>query len=256
MGNLKHQKTDNIWKELWKQTSGNKIDGLGYLEYHNFISRDNYFISFPRSGHHAVVTALLYYFNLNGLNYCASYNCCSSIPCQNNKKKDLLFNISHDFKLNVKKDDDKKYLVGIRHPFDAIISWYYLEHRESASYETLKKIFINKIKFYTNFIDKWIVYQSKNIYIYDYNNFVEKPDEELTHMIQFLINKNSFKEYKMDTNRLNNIVKNISIRSSLTSNYDTFEIENDNEIIEKIRILENIILQSLNFNIKSSFLDK
>jgi hypothetical protein len=240
---IKHQKVDNLWKEIWRQTSGNKIDDIDFVKYNDYLKKNNFFISFPRSGHHAMVTALLYYFNLNGLNYCESYNCCNSFPCSNNRKF----------------ENKSYYLIGIRHPVDSIVSWYYLNCRANnviPNEKEFKMFFKEKLSFYISFIDKWLSPKYENVYVYEYNNFLNSPYKELNKIIDFFSLKNNIrlKFYKFkNILKLRLIIKNIQKRPDLSQNYNTFDIDNDEELVSLIKFCEKKLFEVLGYEVKSDF---
>lgn len=141
-------------------------------------------ITYPRSGHHMLAAALLLYYNLSGANYCEYHQCCQTYPCT--KKSPVFLHKDHDFDLSApvftnhnplsrllhallgRHRDDHNVIIGIRHPYDAILSWYKISDKEQ-DFVTFTR---EKSEFYVRFAEKWALCEETNRYVYEYLDLV------------------------------------------------------------------------------------
>lgn len=77
-------------------------------------------VSFPRSGHHALVRCLMDLLP-EELSYCDYYRHCRRVPCTDGSKN---YQKTHDFDLDLPIREDLNYIVQIRNPLEAVPSWY------------------------------------------------------------------------------------------------------------------------------------
>lgn len=127
-------------------------------------------VSFPRSGHHALVGFLERVSNFSD-DYCEFYNCTKHngepIPCHYVGVERNRFSLecgagntylkNHDFELDLPFYEDRKYIVQYRHPFLSIKSWYEMEKAKGADLPEWDTFFAEKLKFWEGFIHKWII---------------------------------------------------------------------------------------------------
>lgn len=127
-----------------------------------------FIVSFPRSGHHALMGFLNKVSDLCD-DYCEFYNCTThngkAIECPKRRFNWRLkgnhcgagrrITKSHDFDLSVPIRDDWRYVVQYRHPLMAVQSWYELESRNN---NVNRSRFIRKgVSFWCDFIEKWVL---------------------------------------------------------------------------------------------------
>lgn len=129
-----------------------------------------FIVSFPRSGHHACVGFLNKVSDFAN-HYCEFYTCTkqngASIECEYSNlqytKKKLgcaagnRYLKNHDFDLNLPFHKDCKYIVQYRHPFLSILSWYEMETGKGKDLPCWADFFKEKLEFWLQFIDKWVV---------------------------------------------------------------------------------------------------
>lgn len=129
---------------------------------------NTYIVSYPRSGHHAMIGFLSRISNLDE-DYCEYYKCekhnGQAIPCPKSKMhwrmkkgccgagKRLLKN--HDFDLKLPYNKTDKYIIQYRHPLLSIQSWYELESKKN-NYDW-GTFFNEKLGFWVAFIEKWVL---------------------------------------------------------------------------------------------------
>lgn len=127
-------------------------------------------VSFPRSGHHAMVGFLNKISDFAD-NYCEFYSCTrhngQPISCPNKGKSSELKNYScaagnqflksHDFNLSLPFQSNVKYIVQYRHPFLSIQSWYEMESKKKTDLPAWPNFFEEKLLFWRKFADKWII---------------------------------------------------------------------------------------------------
>ena len=139
-------------------------------------------MSYPRSGHHALVEVLRAYFKEN-FHYCELYR---------NPPTELLLGApgsptnyvkNHDFNLETPILSDRNYLVQVRNPLAAIESWDELDrrvgHRTPDSQE-------KKLDFWTAFVKKWVFGPVPSRLVVWYEDLLRDPPATTTSVIQFL----------------------------------------------------------------------
>lgn len=199
-----------------------------------------YVVSYPRSGHHAMIGFLSRISNLDE-DYCEYYKCekhnGQAIPCPKSKMhwrlkkgscgagKRLLKNHDFDLKLSYNKLD--KYIIQYRHPFLSIQSWFELESKKvTYDWETF---FNEKLDFWIAFIEKWVLAHKNS------NNVLFVPHHSLkqTSTIEKII---SF--VGSDVKPHENFTPNFKSGRKLTENIDFLRLkENDLfPLLEKIGI--------------------
>ena len=159
-------------------------------------------VSFPRSGQTIFEFLMEEYF---GKKFCHAdshaYN--GKIPCP-------VLNVNchktHDFSLNVDTSLDFNYVIRIRSPLEAIISWYKLNFSKGiwdSNFDN-KQFFIKflneKAIFWNFFVEKWIISNKNNYFLFKYNNFILNPKHELKRVIVDVF------EESLDENKLDKII--------------------------------------------------
>jgi len=178
-------------------------------------------ISFPRSGHHFLADSVCKYFseemqvysfnrrkvyNINAgtcstfgylptylkknvFCYCEYYGHlrCRTHPCRH---PNVYFQKSHDFDLTDDYRDDFNYIVQIRNPLQAFMSYYELclkkELIEADTYENWHQFLREKGPYYKNMMNKWVEPGEKeNLIIIDYDEMMQKPFSVLSRVIRF-----------------------------------------------------------------------
>ena len=139
----------------------------------------NLFVTYPRSGQQLMAKSIISYFGKSyNKNYCEFYSCCSSFPCS--KKKEVLLHKNHDFNMRINlKRENVRYAVGIRHPYDSLLSY----HDRWGNNAPVAKFFKEKANYWVRFVEKWILPDHSHIAIFEYKKVVENYEEELARMI-------------------------------------------------------------------------
>ena len=216
------------------------------------LTYNNRYVSFPRTGHYIINTLIMKYFDLDpAVNYCEFYSCCQQFPCA--QKREVFIHKSHDFDLNLPVISEHKTVVGIRHPFDSIISWYYLsEIKEkgcAVSEEKFFDFFYSKLEFYSSFVKKWLV-AHENIHIYEYARFFENFGEEFSKLISFLLPEGS----EIETDRIREIENNFNLVHRPERDGFISSLSFDKEFYSNIDNLSELLNSRLGYTPKSRYL--
>lgn len=147
-------------------------------------------VTFPRSGHHLLKDILEYYFD-GQLKYCSLY---SDPGMQLGTSPLTNFQKNHDFDLVTPVLDNRKYIVQIRDPIDAIESWFHLHRRTTGlcgtglpEHSQWKEFCSCKIKYYSRFVDKWVFNHVPNRIVVSYYDLLHRPENTVTSVIQHLV---------------------------------------------------------------------
>lgn len=151
-------------------------------------STDVFVVSFPRSGHHALVGFMNKVSDFAD-NYCEFYSCTKhngqTIECPfknvNSRLKKLGCGAgkgylkNHDFGLKLPYKKGCKYVVQYRHPFLSIKSWYEMESDKQKDMPEWSQFFDEKINFWIGFIEKWVIkYGTRdNVKLVPYDSLAE-----------------------------------------------------------------------------------
>lgn len=158
-------------------------------------------VSFPRSGHHALVRCMMDLLP-DELNYCDYYRHCRQVPCSDPATN---YQKTHDFDLDLPVDDGLKYVVQIRNPLEAISSWYeykfkdpYTRSGESGWKKQLDRwvlrdtrwhwrfFFNQKLGYWERFVEKWSGRVGRpNVLLLTYHEFVGDTSATLRRVLQF-----------------------------------------------------------------------
>jgi hypothetical protein len=151
-------------------------------------------VSFPRSGHHLLVSFLHRYFGCRFV-YCEYYLHCRQLPCvnpANNLQK------NHDFGLKLPTDGAGDYLLQYRHPLYAVTSNYFLHlrvlERGGASFKpgkepvrTWHEFAVREVNRWKNWIRKWVLEnEHPGVWTLAYEDLLHRPVENLCHAVEFL----------------------------------------------------------------------
>lgn len=139
-------------------------------------------ISYPRSGHHALVDVLRGYFSddfVYGEIYRdpgATLSSLANVPRINYQK-------NHDFDLNTDPAaTDRQYLVQVRNPLESIESWEVFDRRVGHTPESPEA----RVDFWAAFVKKWVFSEIPNRLVVWYEDLVGAPVETCVAVIQFL----------------------------------------------------------------------
>lgn len=158
----------------------------------------NLFVTYPRSGQQLIARSLIAYFDKDyNTNYCEYYSCCKNFPCA--KKKEVLIHKNHDFGLELKDREDTRYAIGIRHPYDSLLSYYKLYEGHN-----LNKFIADKAQFWKGFVEKWIL-SNKSVEVFEYKQVVTDFEHQLARMITFF-----WPDHDIDTKKIAWIKDNIT----------------------------------------------
>jgi tetratricopeptide (TPR) repeat protein len=187
-------------------------------------------ITYPRSGHHLMVNALLRYFSNNlqypeikdstrctnvlqagKLYYCEHYDHCRQNPCTDDR---VNLQKNHDFNLDLICKINKQ-IIQIRNPIESIVSYYKYHYgteiREKANWMVFAH---EKAEYWKKFVNKWIIYnRNEKVLTLNYSDLIESPATILRKVILFLD-----PACDVNTNRLKNVIKSLSVlpRNSLS----------------------------------------
>jgi hypothetical protein len=121
--------------------------------------------------------------------WCEYYNHCRRVRCVDPR---TTFQKNHDLDLKLPRRDDRYYLVQIRTPLPAIISWYErsLELGWDDGLEDTREswlsFFRQRMEFFARFVDKWVAPgETDNLIIVAYEQYLEDPIRSLAKVIPF-----------------------------------------------------------------------
>lgn len=169
----------------------------------------HYIISFPRSGQHLIMRFLKFFSEKVGMefSYCEYYSHCRKMPCSEGRR----YQKNHDLNLDISIDNRSKYLVLFRSNMLEQLEAYYrykvfeseLRLNPSAkpskeriiNYEGKNKedlfVFIKKQnKFYTGFLEKWVLNDHSFIMKLDYDELLADPSR-LNRVTEFFLGTSS-----------------------------------------------------------------
>lgn len=217
-----------------------------------------FFVTFPRSGHNALVDTLSNFFPLTA-NFCNFHMCtgnsngapvCSKngLPVGTNGfcPSGHGFQRTHDFDLRILVDPSRRYVVQYRHPLEAICSWFDLELKTGNSIADTESSFLgflaDKISYWDGFMKKWLDARDSfgNVFLLEYEKFLANP-AVLMELLTFLgygddVSYTSIKRYHRTISRRKHIQDHRYFNAELFRKY-----ENDRaDILEKTNI-EQII---------------
>jgi sulfotransferase family protein len=142
-------------------------------------------ISFPRCGHHILERLLHGYFE-DRLHYCDIYE----EPGKSlDRDPTTNFQKNHDFALDTALDQNRQYLVLVRDPREALISWFRLSVRNGEreyTYKAWQKFASEGWAYWGGFFDKWVVAPVPKRLIIDYRELTEAPAATLSRVVEFL----------------------------------------------------------------------
>lgn len=137
-------------------------------------------ISYPRSGHHALVDVLRGYFGdsfVYGEIYRDPDATLGSLTPPVNYQK------NHDFDLTTSRfATDRQYLVQVRNPLESIESWEVYDRRVGHIPESPEA----RVDFWAAFVKKWVFSEIPNRLVVWYEDLVGAPVETCVAVIQFL----------------------------------------------------------------------
>jgi len=136
-------------------------------------------ISYPRSGHHALVDLLRVYFE-DSFVYGEIYR--DPAATLGNLLPPVNYQKNHDFGLLTPVLPERQYLVQVRNPLESIESWEVFDRRVGHIPETHEA----RLDFWTAFVKKWVFADIPNRLVVCYEDLVGAPLETCTAVIQFL----------------------------------------------------------------------
>jgi hypothetical protein len=147
-------------------------------------------ISFPRCGHHLLERLLRAYFE-ERFRYCDLYlEPEKSLECNERTN----FQKNHDFALTTAVKTDLQYLVLVRDPREALISWFRLQTRNGEleyTHEAWKKFATDGWRYWAGFFDKWVIAPRPGRLVVDYRDLVTTPVASLSRIVEFLSHRPS-----------------------------------------------------------------
>lgn len=148
-------------------------------------------ITFPRSGHHLLKDILEYYFD-GQLQYYSIYG--NSPGMLLGASLVTNYQKNHDFDLVTPVLEDRKYIVQIRDPVDAIESWFHMALRTTSfcgsglpQHAQWKAFCSDKMIYYAKFVNKWVFNHVPNRLIVSYYDLLHRPENTITSVIQHMV---------------------------------------------------------------------
>lgn len=179
-------------------------------------------ITFPRSGHHILLSCLADYFGPTlrwssvhspyswdenpGLE---SHGPLGTDPATNFQK-------NHDFRLDTPIEAGRKYVIQYREPLEALISWYKMRIADGRgnddSPEAWERFARDNTNYWRGFVRKWILSRERlaageRILLLDYAWLVSDPSGSVDRVVRFLTNGSP-----PDSERIADIVQDRKIR--------------------------------------------
>lgn len=137
-------------------------------------------VSFPRSGHHALVDVLRVYFG-DDLVYGEIYR--DETATLGAGSPPVNYQKNHDFKLDTNPAaTDRQYLVQIRNPIESLESWEVHDRRVGHNSDPAE----TRVDFWAAFVKKWIFADVPRRLVVWYEDLVDAPVETCVAAIQFL----------------------------------------------------------------------
>ena len=177
-------------------------------------------ISFPRSGQSMNINIFKNFFKKYNFKFtfCEYYNCCRSIPCKYN----YIYQKNHDFKLDIKLDNNQKYIFFYRKNKAEQLEAYYrfsqkhlnkkIDYNNKSELNDMLKFCKQKSYYYDEMMKKYYYSNNNNILCIDYNDYISNPSNIFYQMITFL----DLKYTEEDVNEFfNNINYKIEKRNTL-----------------------------------------
>lgn len=138
---------------------------------------------FPRSWHHYLIDLLTEYYGA-ALRYCEYYshpagalNVCEETHLQKN----------HDFDLATEKKQDRKYLIQVRDPLEAINSHFELEPHYAYPTDPYEVFFKKRITHYAAFVEKWVLAKDlPHKMVLHYSDLTAFPVQSVFKVLQFI----------------------------------------------------------------------
>lgn len=143
-------------------------------------------ICFPRSGHHMLQSILTKYFD-GQIGYCELYLDSPETRIENCPSTN--FQKNHDFDLDTPIKDDRKYLVQIRDPIDALASRWELDTRTGmlpSSKEIYQVEMAKWAAYWSGFFAKWVIADVPSRLVVRYRDLLQHPVDSISHVIQFM----------------------------------------------------------------------
>lgn len=142
--------------------------------------------TFPRSGNTFLILVLRDYFGVDRFRFADIH-----IHPERGFEKDPLCVLqkTHDFDLNDKPQKHWKHLVQIRHPLDAIASYYELKKREGKTPVAIRQWWSKQLDYYAGFAKKWVAADVPNRLVVNYETLMRDPIETLTDVVLWIEHK-------------------------------------------------------------------
>lgn len=141
-------------------------------------------LSFPRSGQAALRGALKKYFG-DRLNWSEPYK---HPETSLDRNPETNFMKNHDHNLTVTIRDDRKYIVLIRDPIEAIQSWHKMKEG-GVNPVKWNEFWKDKIRYYAGFTNKWIIDPVPNRVIVRYERLLEEPPHVFEEIVSHITDK-------------------------------------------------------------------
>ena len=176
------------------------------------IKREVQGVSYPRSGHHMLVSALKAYFGPE-FNYCSDIDLnCHCVPCRNSQGANFHKNHDHALTLNASLPN-AEYLIQFRRPLYSIVSNFYLALRSNPvvvkdTPECWQTFAEEEVDRWNLWMRKWVLENPnprKHTVVYE--SVMENPVEELLRAVNFFS-----PQHTPDRARMARIIRRLDIR--------------------------------------------
>jgi len=152
-------------------------------------------VTFPRSGHHALLACLHRYFG-EQLRYCELYQPRQFLAEQGiashgpmDEDPATNFQKNHDWDLKLRRRPGRLYLVQYRLPTEALASWYKLDLIDQGGEDTRPRweTFARRgCDFWRGFMRKWAIKPAPGTFPLGYERLVDSPEAALADVLRFL----------------------------------------------------------------------
>lgn len=189
--------------------------------------------SFPRSGHRFLRELCLGYFS-HEMRFLDSYSMTATADGGKSKRRTPPANYikTHDFELqglDVLKAEfplRRKYIVQVRHPLEAIASYYEFARKTNEVKKDTKSDWLTfldkKLVYWKRFCETWLAQESASVLLVTYESLYHLTELELKKVVQFITGDQS-----VDNERLSLIV------SKNKKAFNQYAAEDDSAKVEK-----------------------
>lgn len=168
-------------------------------------------ISYPRSGHGILNKFLAFYFGdksaeeiIDLCNKEKYFEIGAYVYCEIHKRPDMMigrnlktnFQKNHDFNLDTPIRGDRYYVIQIRNPVEAIVSYFYRQNKgKNFTQEKWDNFYPSKADYWIKFYKKWVKLDTQRKFILDYD---EMKASSLKKLIMYMSDSNEIIDSKVE----------------------------------------------------------